>query len=97
MPHPPDRFARSAAGVGASPSEEEEGRESNITLKIETTMTKKINHGKAKCIKSQPGHTKEGEIYEFIDNGNHGVAILGARYSCSQNRFKEQFEIIKPT
>ena len=48
--------------------------------------------GKAKCVISTPGHTQEGEIYEFIDNGKHGVAILGARYSCSQIRFKEQFE-----
>ena len=55
-------------------------------------MIKKAVMGKAKCVISTPGHTQEGEIYEFIDNGKHGVAILGARYSCSQSRFKEQFE-----
>lgn len=48
--------------------------------------------GRAKCIIPTPGYTQEGKVYEFIDNGKHGVAILGARYSCSQSRFKEQFE-----
>lgn len=60
--------------------------------KKKTIMIKKAVIGRAKCVIPTPGYTQEGKVYEFIDNGKHGVAILGARYSCSQSRFKEQFE-----